>query len=149
LIDVIYAQSLIQQSASDFAYDDVLQQVRAQETFVDALIFTQPAIDELGRTMTRMIARVQALVELARVEVESEIRTEHRGMLAFRRSVSQRLESILAGLESIEKSRSGDADAWTALLAADGEMSRRLGTQVNPTMKTSTMPRRSSSIGCV
>ena len=135
LIDIIYTQSLIQQSASDFAYDDVLQQVRAQETFVDALIFTQPAIDELGRTMTRMIARVQALVELARVEVESEIRTEHRGMLAFRRSVSQRLEIILAGLESIEKSRSGDADAWTALLAADREMSQRLGAQVKPTMK--------------
>jgi len=134
LIDIIYAQSLIQQSASDFAYDDVLQLVRAQETFADALTHTQPAIDELARTMTRMIFRVQQLVELARVEVESEIRTEHRGTLAFRRSVSQRLESILAGLESIEKSKSGDADAWTVLLAADGEMSRRLGAQVKPTM---------------
>ncbi len=135
LIDVIYAQSLIQRYASDFAYDDVLQLVRAQETFVDALIHTQPAVDELARTMTRMIARVQELVELARVEVESEIRMEHKGMLAFRRSVSQRLESILAGLEFIEKSRSGDADAWTALLAADGEMFRRLGAQVKPTIK--------------
>jgi hypothetical protein len=135
LIDVIYAQSLIQQSASDFAYDDVLQLVRAQETFVDALFYTQPAVDELARTMTRMIVRVQELAELAREEVESEIRMEHRGTLAFRRSVSQRLESILAGLEFIEKSRSGDADAWTALLAADGEMSQRLGAQVKPTMK--------------
>ncbi len=135
LINLIYAQSLIQQSASEFAYDDVLQLVRAQETFVDALINTQPAIDELARTMTRMIIRVQELAELARAEVETEIRTTHKGMLAFRRSVSQRLESILAGLESIEKSRSGDADAWTALLAADREMSRRLGAQAQPTMK--------------
>jgi hypothetical protein len=135
LIDVIYAQSLIQQSASDFAYDDVLQLVRAQETFVDALNSAQPAIEELARTMTRMIARVQELAELARAEVEMEIRTTHKGMLAFRGSVGQRLESILAGLESIEKSRSGDVDAWTALLAADREMSLRLGAQVEPTMK--------------
>jgi len=135
LINVIYDQSLIQQSASDFAYDDVLQLVRAQETLVDALVYTQPAVDELARTMTRMIIRVQQLVELARVEVEMEIRTEHRGTLAFRRSVSQRLESILAGLESVEKSQSGDADAWTALLAEDGEIARRLGAQVKPTMK--------------
>ena len=135
LIHVIYSQSLIQQSASDFEYDDVLQLVRAQETFVDALVYTQPAVDELARTMTRMIVRVQELVELAREEVETEIRTDHRGTLAFRRSASQRLESILAGLESIEKSRSGDTDAWTALLATDGAMSRRLGAQVKPTMK--------------
>jgi len=135
LIDVIYAQSLIQQSASDFSFDEALQLIRAQETFVDALIYTQPAVDELARTMTRMIVRVQKLVELARVEVETEIRTEHKGTLAFRRSVSQRLESILAGLESVEKSQSGDADAWTALLAEDGEISRRLGAQVKPTMK--------------
>jgi hypothetical protein len=135
LIDVIYAQSLIQQSASDFAYDDVLQRVRAQETFVDALVYTQPAIDELARTMMRMIARVQELSELARGEVETEIRATHKGMLAFRRSVGQRLESILAGLESIEKSRSGDVDAWTALLTADRETSLRLGAQAKPTMK--------------
>jgi hypothetical protein len=135
LIDVIYAQSLIQQSASDFVYDNVLQRVRAQETFVDALIHTQPAVDELARTMTRMIVRVQELTELARAEVEMEIRTTHKGMLAFRQSVGQRLERILAGLESIEKSRSGDADAWTALLATDREMSLRLGAQVKPTMK--------------
>ena len=135
LIDVIYAQSLIQQSASDFSYDDALQLIRAQETFVDALIYTQPAVDELARTMTRMIVRVQELSELARVEIETEIRAEHRGTLAFRRSVSQRLESILAGLESIEMSRSGDADAWTVLLAEDGDLSRRLGAEVSPTMK--------------
>jgi hypothetical protein len=135
LIDVIYAQTLIQQSASDFAYDDILQLVLAQETFLDALIYTQPAIDELARTMTRMIARVQELAELARAEVETEIRMTHKGMLSFRQSVSQRLENILAGLESIEKSRCGDVDAWTALLAADREMSLRLGAQVKPTVK--------------
>ena len=135
LIDLIYAQPLIQQSATDFAYDDVLQQVRAQETFAGALVYTQPAIDELARTMTRMISRVQELAELARAEVEIEIRTTHKGMLAFRLSVGQRLEGILAGLESVEKSRSGDVDAWTALLAADREMSLRLGAQAKPTMK--------------
>ncbi len=135
LIDVIYAQPLIQQIDSDFPYDDILQTVRDQETFLDGLINTQPAVDELARTMTRMIALVRELTELAREEIEAEIRAEHRGTLTFRQTMNRRLETILAGLASVEQARSGDADAWTALLATDQEMSRRLGTQTKFTMK--------------
>jgi hypothetical protein len=135
LIEVIYSQSLIQQFATDFPYDDVLQLVRVQETYLDGLIHTQPAVDELARTMTQMIAQVRELAELAREEIETEIRTEHRGTLSFRRNSSQRLETILAGLASIEQTRAGDANAWTALLAADQDLTRRLGAQVELTTK--------------
>jgi hypothetical protein len=135
LIDLIYAQPLIQQFASDFSYDDVLQTVRDQETYLDGLIHTQPAVDELARTMTRMIARVREITELAREEIEAEIRADHRGTLTFRQTMNQRLETILAGLASIEQARSGDTIAWTALLATDQELSRRLGAKAEFTMK--------------
>jgi len=135
LIEVIYARSLIQQVASDFPYDDVVQLVREQETYSAGLIQSQPAVDELARTMTQMIARVREIAELAREEIEAEIRMEHRGTLTFRRTISGRMETILAGLASIQQARSGDADAWTALLASDGEITRRMGADVKPTTK--------------
>jgi hypothetical protein len=135
LIEVIYSRSLIQQVASDFPYDDVVQLVRDQETFSDGLIQSQPAVDELARTMTQMIAQVRELAELARDEIEAEIRLEHRGTLTFRRTISRRLDTILAGLASIEQARSGDTDGWTALFASDREITRRMGAEVKPTTK--------------
>lgn len=98
----------------DQEWEQILTDIRGQETFLDALRTFQPVINRAARDFEALITKIESEVVVAvRLEFDRRIEANFHDINAFLSSQNDQRNQLLAAMIAIDKYRQGDKQAIT------------------------------------
>lgn len=114
-------------------YNQILTNVRAAETFLDALRQAQPIVNGAGRYMNRVLDNLFAQTELLSIDLEKRIDTRFEDVVRYQRALEIEKYNILKAVEKLYQAADGDTAAYQALIASNAITRRSLIPKGEPT----------------
>ena len=102
--------------------DQILDKVRKQETYTDALTAVLPLTDEVARFMREYVDELDEAGSRVAVAVRQGIVAEHKNLLVYRKVLIERQDKTMWRSQELYNYQSGDSKALERLLKEDPEL---------------------------
>ena len=117
----------------DTHYKNLVESVRSQKKFQDALLEAQPLINAVGRYGTLLINEVLAKGEELALEVDLEIDLEYREVIEYHEALQQEKYAVLDAFEQVYRTYAGQPEAFEKLRKSRTVMAKGLVPKGEPT----------------
>jgi len=114
-------------------YDQILENVRAAETFLDAIRQAQPIVNGAGRYMNQVLDNMFSQLELLSIDLEKRIDTRFEDVVRYQRALELEKYYILRAMEKLYHAADGDTEAYQSLIESKAIARRSLVPKGEPT----------------
>ncbi len=115
LIDRIDPDADVRSGLSEESVRAIIENVRSQESLVDALREAQPLVDEAGANTLAIIDELNDSGAAAEAEIAGSIQERHGAMMRYTDIFKRQQAEVLDGLTLVDDYRKGDETALEAL----------------------------------
>jgi hypothetical protein len=132
-ISQIKAEVLEKLDLDENYYEQILENVRAAETFLEALRQAQPIVNGAGRHMNQVLDNLFRQVELLSIDLERRIDNRFEDVVRYQRALELEKYAILKAMEKLFHAADGDKAAYKALIESRAVTRRSLVPAGEPT----------------
>jgi len=110
----------------DTHYRSVVENVRTQETFLDALRQAQPIINAYGRYAELLIERIDTATEALVYKMDTKIDAKYKGVVIYHEGLRKEKFRVLEALKYLDRSYRGFQGAYDLMLDTQAIRNRKL-----------------------
>lgn len=112
-------------------YDEIVESVRAQETFLAALREAQPVINAYGRYAEILIEELDTATEAVVLKIDGRIDEKFADVVSYQAALRAERSAILGALSELYKTYRGDSGAYEQLRTSDAIVDRTIAPDVD------------------
>jgi hypothetical protein len=114
-------------------FEQILENVRTAETFMEALRQAQPIVNGAGRHMNQVLDNLFSQVELLSIDLEKRIDDRFEDVVRYQRTLELEKYAILKAMEKLYHAADGDKEAYQSLIESRAITRRSLVPESDPT----------------
>ncbi len=114
-------------------YDNLIEKVKGQDKFLDALKEAQPVINAAGRHMMLVLDEIVESAQDLTLKMDMKIDVRYADVIRYQAALEKEKYAVLGSMEHLYKIHKGDAEAFKKLLESGVVRSEKLIPKGSPT----------------